>query len=317
MSMEQKTFPEIDALALVLNAWLKRFPRKQAKVPPLSHYTSAAGLLGICSTNVLWATCAQYSNDRSEVLYAQSVGKEVIEEFLQGKNLTKGGEFLRTFLERQTGLIEGIEVKDAYITSFCESKDLLSQWRAYGQTAGFEMRFGPLVTEDQSIGSPAMGTVTLVQVEYDRQVQKEMLIHILNGALEVLKTVEAENLGLKFLDVGVATFAALEFMQWLYGIKHPSFSEEKEWRIVAFPRLEVTPFSQLYAYPEALKFRVGRHSLVPYVEFSPSKGKLPLTEVVCGPGGHQKLTSKAVELMMAATGFADVKVSNSVVPLAL
>lgn len=315
--MDDEPFLDVPSLALIFKAWLNRFPPTQAKVPPLSHYTSAEGLLGICSSNALWATCAQYSNDRSEGLYAQSVAKEVIEEFLQGRSLTKSGESVRRFLERQTGLIAGTEMKDAYLTSFCESRDLLSQWRAYGKTAGFEMRFESLVTDVQTIGSPAMDPVRLVQIEYDKQAQKEMLIRILEGTLEVLETVEAQNTGLKFPDVGVAAFAAIELMRWLYAIKHPSFSEEKEWRIVAFPKQEVTLFSEIYEHPELLRFRAGRHSLVPYVELRPSKGKLPLTEVVCGPGGHQKLTSKAVELLMAATGFANVKVSNSVVPLAL
>ena len=79
----------------------------QTKVPPLSHYTSAEGLLGICSSNSIWATCAQYSNDTSEVLYAQSVAKEVLNEFFQGRQLTESAEFVRSFLEKKTGLVEG------------------------------------------------------------------------------------------------------------------------------------------------------------------------------------------------------------------
>jgi hypothetical protein len=36
---------------------------------------------------------------------------------------------------------------------------------------------------------------------------------------------------------------------------------------------------------------------------------------VCGPGGHHELTTKAVELLMAAKGFTNVTVRNSSVPL--
>lgn len=242
--MDQTPLPaDTDALVIVLQAWLTRFPRTQTKVPPLSHYTGVEGLLGICSSNSIWATCAQYSNDRSEVLYAQSVAKEVLDEFFQGRQPTKSAEFVRSFLEKHTGLVEGIEVTDAYIISFCESSDLLSQWRAYGKTAGFEMRFHSLMkpvallaTEVPTVGSPAMDGVRVVRVEYDKPAQKEMLVRILQGATEVLDTIEAQNPGRKHLDVGVAALAALELLAWLYGIKHPSFSEEKEWRIVAFSK---------------------------------------------------------------------------------
>jgi hypothetical protein len=47
----------------------RRYPRG------VSHYTTAPGLLGICRTNALWATCAQYSNDRSDALYGAEIAK--------------------------------------------------------------------------------------------------------------------------------------------------------------------------------------------------------------------------------------------------
>ena len=307
----------------VLQVWLTRFPRVQTKVPPLSHYTSAEGLLGICSSNSIWATCAQYSNDTSEVLYAQSVAKEVLNEFFQGRQLTESAEFVRSFLEKKTGLVEGIEITDAYMASFCEASDLLSQWRGYGKTAGFELRFNSLVkphtpsaTEVPAVGSPAMDGLKLVRVEYNKPAQKEMLVCLLEGTSEVLETLEAQPES-KYLHVGVAALAALELMTWLYRVKHPSFAEEKEWRIVAFPKRGGLVNSQPYEHPEKIGFRAGRHSLVPYVELRPTEGKLPLSEIICGPGGHRELTSKAVELLLAATGFVDVEVRNSAVPLVL
>lgn len=138
----------IDSLLVAAKAWFRRFPRKQLKVPPLSHCTGVTGLLGICSTNGLWATCAQYSNDISEGVYAQSIASEVMENFFQNRPLTESGQVVKSFLELQMGR-KGAEVGDVYITSFCESSDLLSQWRAYGKTAGFEIRFDSL-TKPQS-----------------------------------------------------------------------------------------------------------------------------------------------------------------------
>jgi hypothetical protein len=257
----------------------------------------------------------------SEVVYAQSIASKVMGEFFENQPLTSSGEFVKGFLESKMGH-KGTEVPDAYITSFCESSDLLSQWRAYGRTAGFEIRFDSLTrpnaflaTEVLALGSPVVDRVKLIRVEYDEPLQKQMLVDILNGTLEVLTTLEEGN---SAINIAVAVFATLAATEWLYSIKHETFSEEKEWRIVAFPK----PGNAFYgggdyAHPEEVRFRRGRHSVVPYVELKPTEGRLPFSEVICGPGGHHLLTSKAVQLLMSAWGFEGVKIRNSAVPLAL
>lgn len=70
---------DISTFSVVADSWQKRFPPpEQVKVPQLSHYTTAEGLLGICRSNSLWATCAQYSNDLSEVEYAREIASALI-----------------------------------------------------------------------------------------------------------------------------------------------------------------------------------------------------------------------------------------------
>ncbi len=313
-----------DDLTITFPAWVRRFPLTPSKAPPLSHYTTSEGLQGICSSNAIWATCAQYSNDRSEVLHAQSVAKEVFDEFFKkGWEVSVGGQFVKSYLQKSAGLGDDGEITEAYVASFCEASDLLSQWRAYGKTAGFEIRFesltvpSPIVPlEKPLVGSPAVDAVRLVRVEYDRQAQKQMIFDCINGAYEVLGILEAKNPGRTNLHVAVAALATLELIVRMYRIKHPSFSEEKEWRIIGFPKRNDF-FSETYSHREKLRFRAGRHCLVPYIELRPNEGKLPLSEIVCGPGGHHKLTSKAVELLLAANGFGDVSVRNSAVPLVL
>lgn len=316
--------PVADDLTLTFPAWLRRFPLTPVKAPALSHYTTSDGLHGICSSNAVWATCAQYSNDRSEVIHAQSVAKEVFDEFFKtDREMSVGGQFVKSFLQKNAGLVDGREITEAYIASFCESSDLLSQWRAYGNAAGFEIRFqsltepSPIVPlEIPLVGSPVVDAVRLVRVEYDQLAQRQMLVECIHGAYEVLGNLEAQNPERTNLHVAVAALAALELIVRMYRIKHPSFSEEREWRIIGFPKRNDI-FSETYSHPEKLKFRAGRHCLVPYIELRPHQGKLPLSEIICGPGGHHKLTGKAVELLLAANGFADVSVRNSAVPLAL
>jgi len=67
----------------VLDRWfevLKNEPPRMVDAPILHHYTNAFGVQGIVSSNSLWATATQFSNDLSEIEYAVSIATEVIEE---------------------------------------------------------------------------------------------------------------------------------------------------------------------------------------------------------------------------------------------
>jgi len=298
----------------VTTALEKHIPTRSepSQVPQLSHYTTVEGLLGICAKNNIWATCAQYSNDASEVIYAQSVAQELIQKFFEGRSLTEGGKRIRALWELDTRPNTNT---DAYMTSFCESKDLLSQWRAYGKSAGFEIRF--LGLTKLALQSPAVSSIVLAKVEYEKEVQQYKLESLFREALELLEESESGDTSPEEFFTVVSAVSSLEIKRWLYSIKHPSFAEEKEWRMIAFPLLQSPLAGNQYEHPEAIKFRAGRHSLVPYVELSPDHGKLPISEIVCGPGRHDKLTGKAVELLLASERFENVRVRNSQVPVAL
>ena len=97
--------------------------------PPLPHrlyhYTSADGLLGIMRTETLWATCARYMNDASEVTYGQQIVCESVEAAAKAET-----GIAREWLDRFVGVIPRVhDAHETYIASFCETPDMLSQWR--------------------------------------------------------------------------------------------------------------------------------------------------------------------------------------------
>lgn len=55
-------------------------PPRMVDAPILHHYTDAFGVQGIVTSNSLWATATQFSNDLSEIEYAVSIAVELIEK---------------------------------------------------------------------------------------------------------------------------------------------------------------------------------------------------------------------------------------------
>lgn len=73
---------------LIMDRWfdiLKGEPPRMVDAPILHHYTDAFGVHGIISSNCLWATATQFSNDLSEIEHAVSIAIEIMEEMWGSK----------------------------------------------------------------------------------------------------------------------------------------------------------------------------------------------------------------------------------------
>src|SRR6266576_4763851 len=64
-------------------------PPRMVDAPILHHYTDAFGVQGIVSSNSLWATATQFSNDLSEIEYSVSIAVELVEETWGNKKRKK------------------------------------------------------------------------------------------------------------------------------------------------------------------------------------------------------------------------------------
>jgi hypothetical protein len=84
-------------------------------------------------------------------------------------------------------------------------------------------------------------------------------------------------------------------------IKHPSFTEEQEWRLL------------VAGEGEGVEFRISSLGIVPYVVFKLVPGWL--SEVVVGPGVHTDVRAKGVKQLLKVHGYRDVAVRESEAPL--
>lgn len=274
-----------------------------AEPPPLLyHYTSQAGLLGIATTRMLWATNMAYLNDLSEYEYGSNVIRAAIEKYATDAS-AESADFIN-----ETGTSLKARARDFCLTSFTEASDLLSQWRGYADDGnGYCLGF-----DGESIRSRAQpeGDWYLSKCIYDPRQQEALarkLVQSWFGEWQRDRTDPKQRgfwrdlFGSSFEYVVAAVIFAFSF-------KHPSFAEESEWRLV-MEKSETQRF----------RFRTGKSMITPYREFdlraaSPEQRDIALKRVIVGPSPQPELAVDSVRMLLESEELGDVEVVPSVIP---
>jgi hypothetical protein len=310
-TIRQRVFPE----------WEREFPCVVPVAPPLYHYTSAAGLLGILAEPSLWASAIGYSNDLREVKCAYEIARPVISELYRGKKSHQ-----KQFVESLENFFADPErpERDAYVVSFCASgADLLHLWRAYGEQGGFSIEFHPLVgsgdgTDPVVLLRSGIGKkIILRKISYDQSKQEQEFRTGVERALRLLGSViEGRDEGADVTEVVFRLFSDW-LVEWIYSVKDVAFESEQEWRLICYPDVQMEVFGHYaYVHYNQIRSRMRGSQIVPYVALHPAgdNASLPIKGVTCGPCAHPELTLRAVELAVRSSGY-DCPIHSSDVPL--
>lgn len=284
----------------------------------LHHFTSLDTASRIIEGDNIRLSHAEYSNDQTEMEQA----KEVIRRELSARS---SDAFLAQVLIEYERLAPGL---DAYIFCMCMDKqgggvtpqDILGQWRAYGQDG----RGACLTLDAKELARYVSNTpgLRINPVMYDRSIQKRFV----NAVLD--KGVAAHSSGTP--KAQEATVAGLVFATPL--MKAPGFAEENEWRLIFMP-------PQAGLQPQ-LCFQPRRDFLAPYLELTylwntlrhemlkepslaatlsnylPTVGPklVPITDIMVGPSGHQKLNERSFRKLLNQSNRANVNLVASAIP---
>jgi len=281
------------------------------KTSTLFHYTTAAGLLGILSTSTLWASDLRFLNDAQEAIYAQDLVADAVRGMknpvLDPAHFAYGmGEpAVETFAQYQGFVLDALNSAQygVYVACFCESGDLLSQWRGYGSDHGYaiELNTDALTTALGGLNTypPATG---LEQVRYGSDAAAD----VVSLAVEAVGDFNLNHPGVK------AEYKALHLSALLATIKHPGFREEKEWRLyAAFESYQQGPTVEPVSH-EKTRFRSTPMAIVPYIEV-----KLPSDAIVTvrvGPGNSTDVREAGVRRLLTSFS-SNATVLRSDVPL--
>jgi len=307
-------------------------PKPQPPDGLLYHYTTAEGLKGIVEKNELWATSAYFLNDSAEIVYGCRVLNEALDGWIASNPRPENSLTLGTARQLQTVFGEHFLnmhiVQPIYLSCFCEEDNLLSQWRAYGQSGGYSLGFQvpPDVFTGQGFKpEPCTYTPKWVRVEYEREKQIKRCAELLEG---ILPAFDDSTTAEAFRKVGdhpqygysvVLRSVVDVLMEEIVGFKSAAFAVEKEWRVVVRQReLTKQGTDDGGKTRSPVYFRASGGALIPYVKLIPTNptDKLPIHCVRTGPTLDANAATLALPLFLETHGFS-IRIRRSEISLRL
>jgi len=307
------------------------------------HYTDAAGLIGIVSSDSLYATDYRYLNDSTEGGLIRNYIMPIFEaeDATISRELVKQG-FLRSNYYEELGnranqleaesqyrsLVKGFDnVSPFFVVSFCRhaansyeyQHGLLSQWRAYADSAGFAIEFDETELDKQA----ALELKNFAYVGY-RSDDVVYEAHDKKFIAEDYKGVAGEMVRLVFESVGKdvskvtgrknANEVLLKYAQTAPFLKHRSFREEAEYRMVfVCLRASKIPDGEERSIKE-IKVRQKAGLLIPYIElFGTENMSAAVKSIIVGPHPLQDKQEEAAKMFLESEAL-EVPVRKSEIP---
>lgn len=301
------------------------------------HYTTAAGLEGIITSNVLRATSYRFMNDSQEPTHATSLLEEAAKLIRSSLNPAQAERFdeLMKFAKRR-----GLE---AFLLCAAREPDLLTVWRGYELDVPYAIEldasadlfpveqrpddshpsppagWGREVYDEDDGGRPILGpdpddirietSAGWQPVQYDGSTAAERVERI-----AWLARKDPEPLADALLPY--SNLGGIDLLQ----PKHSAFVDEREARIVfdVYPRWKF------------VKHRPGRFGLIPYIEISAAEksnqnsanerfvtkpaSKLPILAVHIGPSPLGEEFVDALREFLEFNAYPDVPIEKSATP---
>jgi len=262
----------------------------------LYHYTGLEGLLGILDKNEIWTSNIHYLNDSKEFNLAIECAKQTLSSEIDKAGVVASKDSL---IKGVSDKFEQFENLSIHVASFSEEEDLLSQWRSYcpsgaGYAVGFDHgRLGSIAKRKKYNLRPCAYT----HVEHTALIQP-IISRFIHATIKLNKEqIEQKD---PSLDKALRNLIA-DFIQVAPMIKHSSFKEEREWRLISDPFPTNHPMWSV---------RPGKSMLIPY---SPFQLDDAICKIVVGPTSNQYLASSSVASALNKYGIKgwSVSLSNS------
>lgn len=309
-----RSTPHIKA---TMSSFLERWLPKHSSPAELKlyHYTTLEGLKGILNSRSIWFTHTSTLNDPLELKY----GKQIILDILNEATNNENEDNIKNLLKYLSVHVNAFNtmITQTYVACFCESENLLSQWRSYAAQGGgynLGLRFQSNTKFYHTLDDTEEDSyVILRKMVYDVDEQRELISDYISSIV----TSSGDAINYYNEHGGIpddwAAIAGMESANILFDLvlsfKNPVFNEENEWRLI---------YGRLASYkPEQLKFRETKVGLIPYIETYivedlEGKSVFPLSSIKFGPMLDDARTKSALQLFVNKEAVSDNKISINV-----
>jgi hypothetical protein len=292
----------------------------------LWHYTSGHSLVEIIGSNQLYSTHVSCLNDNSEIRRAALLLHQAFRAVREARSLTRpvllavddlfaaikelsfsGGDDPSGFLP--------FDESPWFVACFSKCADDLSQWRAYaggenGYAIGFEAK------HLHNAASPKGNPAHLVRVNYGKEEQEaaaraitEEMVRLYGDGIAEKDISSKEQLA-QWTDEFAREWMDL-FSLFAPLVKDPAFKAEEEYRIV-IPLLDDDTQNLEFEQRASL---LARHLPLRFSDTNPlTPPKLPIAEVVVGPGRHTGVSCMSLKELLDKNGYRACRTSISAVP---
>jgi hypothetical protein len=275
------------------------------------HYTTVAAFKQIIETQELWLSDYAYLNDSSEITHGLALAGDVFET---SPAADKGcGDLFRSFLS-----LAPEDQPRICVACFSFERDSLTQWKGYGAgTLGIS--FGIDATAfARSTGN--MHTARYTSVVYRDTVKRHLLRTFAHDWGLLLGRDRAAGDG--HLD-SYEKIARIYFFELLAMLKHESFRDEREFRIIYQEHSRLFAGASLDLAPK--RFRIAGPLIVPFtstrdmssLRLARGQGsdgsRIAIIDVVVGPHALKDLAASGIREFLHEHGY-DVDVEPSRVP---
>lgn len=273
----------------------------------LYHYTSIDTLFNIVeNSKSIRASCVSYMNDSKEFAYGLNfleeiaatrlkvLGEKIEAIQLAGQQETKRDSILHVALK----ILLKLHIKQSkespltpyFSFSLSRQENLLSQWRSYTpHSGGVSIGFSP----DKIREITSNGHISLVKCIYVKEEQEEYINRLLDDYLEIFlaKFPDMDNLQYsEKLHEWLNAYLIRDVSRCLLLLKHPTFKEEEEWRLIS----QFCPdFDKA-----GVKYQSRNNFLFPYIDIGLG-GHPFFSSVLLGPSAHSKLSLQSLANYLA------------------
>ena len=267
----------------------------------LVHYTSAEAAISIIDKQQLWLRHITLMNDFSEFSYGVEkvstwghINRNALDQLSQ-KFLNF--DFFRMFSFVDQSFWQNVKF-NTYALSLSEhpieenDHGRLSMWRSYGKSGGVALVMKPNFINQDDMNS----SVYPLPARYWTM---EKVTHFFDGLLVSMQSYLASKSSVGPEDVQNISY---QFLLLLCSLKHPAFTEEREWRLVAnTERLGTGLISESLENIRGIPQKILKFDISNSQKYNLSN---MLERVIVGPHPAAKEIAEAIETKLSMNNFS-------------